>query len=152
MNAPTPPADADKSPPVELDVEAEMSKLLGQEIPKCAPKTENQESPKPAPKIENNPERIRSAVARLTSSSIDNLKGLTSELQQLQEFLKSEVGRVESEIESVLAGINIIVETIAPWQNTEDSQTPPAKNACGVRAGPAANIISASLQNWKAPA
>lgn len=151
MNAPTPPADAEKSPPVELDVEAEMSKLLGQEIPKCAPTTENQEIPKPAPKIENNAERIRSSVARLTSSSIDNLKGLTSELQQLQEFLKSEVGRVESEIESVLAGINIIVETIAPWQNTGDSQTPPAKNACGVRAGPAANITSASLQNWKAP-
>lgn len=117
-----------------------MSKLLEQEVPKYIPK------------IENNAEQIKSSVARLTSSSIDNLKGLTSELQHLQEFLKSEVGRVESEIESVLAGINIIMETIAPWQSTEDSRTPPPKKPCGVRAGPAANIPSGSLPNCKTSA
>ena len=33
MNAPTSPADAEKSHPVELDVEAEISKLVEREIP-----------------------------------------------------------------------------------------------------------------------
>jgi len=60
-------------------------------------------------------ERIMSSVVRLTSNSIDGLEGLSSELRQLQAFLKSEVERVRSEIESALAGIKIIIETIAPW-------------------------------------
>ena len=60
-------------------------------------------------------ERILSSVLRLTSNSIDGLEVLSSELRQLQTFLKSEVERVQSEIESALAGIKIIIETIAPW-------------------------------------
>ena len=56
-----------------------------------------------------------SSVVRLTSKSIDGLEVLSSELRQLQTFLKSEVERVQSEIESALAGIKIIIETIAPW-------------------------------------
>ena len=56
-----------------------------------------------------------SSVLRLTSNSIDGLEVLSSELRQLQTFLKSEVERVQSEIESALAGIKIIIETIAPW-------------------------------------
>jgi hypothetical protein len=63
-------------------------------------------------------ERIRSSIARLTSNSIDELEKLTSELSELQEFLKSETGRVQREIESVLAGIGIIIETIAPWKTS----------------------------------
>src|SRR5665811_1764616 len=58
MNAPTSPALAEKSLPVESDVEAEISKLVEQEI-----------NPKLSPQIENNAERIRSSVARLTSNS-----------------------------------------------------------------------------------
>lgn len=61
-------------------------------------------------------ERIRGSIARLTSNSIDELEKLTGELGELQEFLKSETGRVQREIDSVLAGIGIIVETIAPWK------------------------------------
>ncbi len=56
-----------------------------------------------------------SSVVRLTSKSIDGLEVLSSELRQLQTFLKSEVERVQSEIENALAGIKIIIETIAPW-------------------------------------
>ena len=56
-----------------------------------------------------------SSVLRLTSNSIDGLEVLSSELRQLHTFLKSEVERVQSEIESALAGIKIIIETIAPW-------------------------------------
>jgi hypothetical protein len=70
------------------------------------------------PKIEFDAERIRSSVARLASNSIDDLEKLTSELQQLQEFLKSETERVQDQIGDVLAGIGIIMETIAPWKTT----------------------------------
>jgi hypothetical protein len=70
------------------------------------------------PKIEFDVERIRSSVARLASNSIDDLEKLTSELQQLQEFLKSETERVQDQIGDVLAGIGIIMETIAPWKTT----------------------------------
>jgi hypothetical protein len=45
-----------------------------------------------------------------------------SELQKLQEFLNSEVEKVQREIESALAGITIIVETIAPWKSTTVSE------------------------------
>jgi hypothetical protein len=68
--------------------------------------------------LQVNAERIRSSVARLTSNSINELKGVTSELQQLQEFLSSEAERVQREIESALAGTKIIVETISPWKST----------------------------------
>jgi hypothetical protein len=70
-------------------------------------------------KIEIDAERIRSSIARLTSNSIDELEKLTSELGELQEFLKSETGRVQREIDSILAGIGIIIETIAPWKTTD---------------------------------
>ena len=80
------------------------------------------ESAKPAQtahiKIEFDAERIRSSVARLASNSIDDLEKLTSELQQLQQFLKSDTERVQDQIGDVLAGIGIIMETIAPWKTT----------------------------------
>ena len=98
--------DAEKSLPETPDVEKEISNLLEQAIPKHSPQ------------IENNVERIRSSIARLTSVSIDGLQGLTSELQDLQALLKSEVDRVQGEIESALSGIKIIMETIAPWIST----------------------------------
>jgi hypothetical protein len=113
MNAPTSSAATEKAPPIDLDVEAEISKLAEESIPKRSPQ------------IESEVERIRSSIMRLTSSSIDGLEGLTSELQDLQRFLNSEVQRVQSEIESALAGIKIIVETIAPWKSGQGSLPPP---------------------------
>ena len=139
MNVPTPSADAEKSPSMEADMEAEICKLVEQEVPKLAPQ------------IVNDAERIRSSVARLTSSSINDLEGLMSELQQLQEFLKSEVGRMQREIDSVLEGAKIIIETIAPWKSIADPVAPPAKGTRGVRGSPAANVTSASLPYGKAP-
>jgi hypothetical protein len=62
-------------------------------------------------------ERIRSSIARLTSNSTDELEKLIAELERLQEFLKSETGRVQREIGSVLDGIGIIIEAIAPWKS-----------------------------------
>jgi hypothetical protein len=61
-------------------------------------------------------ERIRSSIARLTSNSTDELEKLVAELERLQEFLTSETGRVQREIGSVLDGIGIILEAIAPWK------------------------------------
>jgi hypothetical protein len=68
-------------------------------------------------KVEHRAERIRSSVARLTSSSINELEGLSSELNALQEFLQTETDRVQREVESALAGLRIIIETISPWKS-----------------------------------
>jgi hypothetical protein len=124
MNAPTSSSAAAAEKSLSSDGEAEISRLVEQRIPK------------PLTHIEADADKIRSSVVRLTSNSIDGLEGLSSELQQLQTFLKSEVERVQGEIESALAGIKIIIETIAPWK----------KQARVVRAGPAANIESAQLR------
>jgi exonuclease VII large subunit len=124
MNAPTPSAAPEKALPVHLDVEAEISKLAEESIPKRPPQ------------IETEVERIRSSITRLTSSSVDGLEGLTSELQELQRFLNSEVQRVQGEIESALAGIKIIIDTITPWKSSPGSLAPPT-SARAARAGPA---------------
>jgi hypothetical protein len=124
MNAQTPSAGGEKPLLAGLDVEAEISKLV------------EQKSPKRLTQIEIDAERIRSSISRLTSNSIGGLEGLTSELQELQSFLKAEVERVQADIESALAGIRIIVETIAPWKTPE----PPPQGVRPVRAGPAANV------------
>jgi len=104
------------APPETPDVEKAISSLIEQGLPKNAP---------PA---ENNVERIRTSIARLSSVSIDGLQGLTSELQELQTFLNSEVARVQGEIDSALSGIKIIVETIAPWK-APVSPVPPMRAA-----------------------
>ena len=122
MNAPTSSTAADDSAPVNSELDSEINKLAEKKIPKL------------------DPERIRSSVARLTSNSIEGLESLSSELQSLQKSLKSEVERVQGEIESALAGIKIIIDTIAPWKNTPVS--PPAGTRA-LRAGPAANIEGA---------
>jgi hypothetical protein len=75
------------------------------------------------PKIVADIARISSSIARLSSTSIEGLEGLTSELQELQKFLKTEVERIQAEIDSALAGIKIIVETIAPFKASNISQS-----------------------------
>jgi len=82
------------------------------------------------------PPEITATVARLTSNSIDELNKLVSELQKMQDFLKSEVDNVQRQIDSAVAGINIIVETIGPWKSIAGSF-----GTRNVRVGgPAANI------------
>ena len=100
----------------------------------------SKEKSKPSGPLEINAERFNSSVARLTSNSIDELQGLVSELQKMQEFVKSEVDNVQRQIDSALAGINIIVETIGPWKSLAGSQTFPSGTRNARAGGPAANI------------
>ena len=127
MNDPT--ADSPDQNPLPTDsVEMELSNLVKRE-------TARSNSP-----TEKNAERMRSSLARLSSTSIDGLEALTAELKRMQDFVKSEVDGVQRQIEGALAGINIIVETIAPWKHT----SPPAAvtNPRPFRAGPAGTMES----------
>jgi hypothetical protein len=103
-------------------------------------KSETQDKSKPSGTLEVSAERISSSVARLSSNSIDELQGLVSELQKMQEFLKSEVNNVQRQIDSALAGINIIIETISPWKSIAAAQTHPSGTRNVRAGGPAANI------------
>jgi hypothetical protein len=110
MNAPTLAEAVEKSPiePSPADataVESEISSIVEHEYATRAPK------------IEYDGERIMSSVALFTSKSIKELEGLTFELQGLQEFLKSETERVQRDIDSALAGLKIIIDTISPWRS-----------------------------------
>jgi hypothetical protein len=90
----------------------------------------SKEKSKPSGPLEISAERFNSSVGRLTSNSIDGLQALVSELQRMQEFLNSEVDKVQRQIDSALAGINIIVETIGPWKSIAGSQTLPSDSQC----------------------
>jgi predicted transcriptional regulator len=138
------PTSTDNRSLAAANLEQEINNFVKQaSSPGLAPQIESiiarqTSSPTLAPQVENNAERIRSTVARLTSNSIEELEGLKTELQKLQEFLSSEVERVQREIESALAGITIIVETIAPWKNTVAPVTRPNVGYAG-RSSSAAN-------------
>jgi hypothetical protein len=103
MDTPKSAAPDEKTPPPELALATQLSK--------------EKSSP-------SGPPEISAAVARLASNSIDDLHKLVSELQKMQEFLKSEVDNVQRQIDSAVAGINIIVEAIGPWKA---SQAHPAR-------------------------
>jgi hypothetical protein len=93
--------------------------------------------------IETDAERIRSSVMRLISNSTGELEGLAAELQKLREFLKSETDRVQQEIDSVLSGVSIIIETIAPWKNPISAiQSAPTNQGASARD---------KLKRWPAP-
>jgi hypothetical protein len=124
MDTPTSAAPEEKTSPPELALATQLSK----------------EKSKPSESPEISAERIKSSVARLTSNSMEELQGLVSELQKMQEFVKSEVDNVQRQIDSALAGINIIVETIGPWKSLAGSQTLPSGTRNVRAAGPAANI------------
>ena len=122
MDSPTSAAPDEKTPPLELASATQLSK----------------EKSKSSGPLEIGAEGFNSSVARLTSNSIDGLQGLVSELQKMQEFLNSEVDKVQRQIDSALAGINIIVETIGPWRSIAGSKMPPSDTRNVRTGGPAA--------------
>ena len=102
-----------------LSVEDAINSLIEQQIPK---RIQVEKQPPKRIQIEDDAERSRSFVARITSNSIDELGELSSELtsalQNLQEFLKSEGERVQREIvdyahlnHTAVAAIKTIIET-----------------------------------------
>jgi hypothetical protein len=128
MDTPTSAAPDEKAPPREIVLATQPGKSA------------TQKKSEPIGPLEISAERISSSVARLTSSSIEDLQGLASELQKMQKFLKSEVDNVQRQIDTALAGINIIVETISPWKSIAGSQTLPSGTRNVRAGGPAANI------------
>ena len=83
MDTQTCAAPDEKAPPQEEALAPQLSK----------------ENPSPS-----GPPEISATVARLTSNSIDELRKLVSELQKMQEFLKSEVDNVQHQIDCAVAG------------------------------------------------
>jgi hypothetical protein len=86
------------------------------EVKDLAEKEKNKPAQIVTSKIGTDAERIRSSISKLTSNSVDELEKLISKLQELQEFLKSETSRVQGEIGSVLDGVGIIIDALAPWK------------------------------------
>jgi hypothetical protein len=130
MGPSTSTAPAEKSP--DANLQEEIGKLLGHRMAPCP----QIEPDTPRPQFENDIERIMSAVTRLTSSSIESLESLTSELFNIQKCLKSEVARVEGEVDNALTGIKIIMETIAPLRSISSEMA--AATGRTIRSGPAA--------------
>ena len=124
MDIPTSAAPDEKTPPPEAALATQIRK----------------EKSNPSGPLEISAERFNSSVARLTSNSMDELHKLASELQKMQEFLKSEVESVQRQIDSAVAGINIIVETIGPWKSMAGSQAHPSGTRNVRAGGPAANL------------
>ncbi len=121
MSVRTSAATVEKSIPVE----EEINSLIEQQTPKRI--QVEQQTPKRI-QIEDDAERSRSFVACITSNSIDELgelaSDLTSALQNLQEFLKSEGERVQREIvdyahlsRTAVAAIKTIIETASAPSN-----------------------------------
>jgi hypothetical protein len=115
MSIRTSAAAVEKSIPVEEEIKS----LIEQQTPKRV--QVEQQTPKRI-QIEDDAERSRSFVARITSNSIDELgelaSDLSSALQNLQEFLKSEGERVQREIvdyadlnRTAVGAIKSIIET-----------------------------------------
>jgi hypothetical protein len=124
----------------DVDLREEIGKLVGPRIMTPGPQIER--APDRAHDRAHDIERIMSSVAQLTSSSIEGLENLTSELHDLQKFLTTEVARVQSEVDNAMAGIKIIMEAIAPLSSLRTSGTAGRI----IRSGPAANISAPSHQ------
>jgi len=123
MSARTAVATVEKSVPVESSIEAALNSLIQEQIPEQL----EAQTPKRI-QIEDDAERSRSFVARITSNSIDEIgelaSDLSSALQNLQEFLKSEGERVQREIvdyahlnRTAVAAIKTIIETASAPSN-----------------------------------
>jgi hypothetical protein len=112
-----------------LSVEEAINSLMVEQTPKYI---QVEQQPPKRVQIEDDAERSRSFVARITSNSIDEVgelaSELTSALQNLQEFLRSEGERVQREIvdyahlnRTAVAAIKTIIETASAPSNGKAS-------------------------------
>jgi len=108
-----------------IPVEEAINSLIEEQIPK---RIQVEQSTPKRIQIEDDAERSRSFIARITSNSIDEVgelaSELTSALQNLQDFLKSEGERVQREIvdyarlnRTAVAAIKSIIETASAPSN-----------------------------------
>ena len=140
-------APAEKSLYSNLEIRAELKKIAGQKISTPAQtemgdRRSQIEDDTPRSQAGNSIEGVRSSVARLSSRSIDGLERLNSELQELQKLLRLEVERVQSEIDSALAGIQVITDVIAPWKSSTSASQSPSAKTHGVLAPPPTSLSS----------
>lgn len=117
MNALASPHAIETAVSVEPDVESANSNFVEQDYPGRSLN------------IAFDGERIKSSVALFSSKSIKELEGLTFELHALQDFLRSETERVQHNIENALAGVQIIMDTIAPWRTLRHEGGAPEKSS-----------------------
>ena len=119
MNALASPKAVETATSVEPAVESAIKDFVEQEL-----------VGRPA-KVEFDGERIKSSVALFSAKSIKELEGLAFELQSLQDYLKSETDRVQHHIDTALAGMQIIMETISPWRSLrqEDGRSKELQNS-----------------------
>jgi hypothetical protein len=145
MDSSKPAASAAKSFYTNSDIRAELKKIVAQKssTPAQTEKGRSQiDDDAPGSHVGNNIEGIRSSIARLSSKSVDGLERLSSELQELQKLLRLEVERVQSEIASALAGIQVLTDVIAPWKSTTSTSQSPSTNASDVHADPPTFLIA----------
>lgn len=119
MNALASPEAIETVASVEPAVESVIKSFVEQEY-----------AARPA-KVEFDGERIKSSVALFSAKSIKELEGLAFELQALQDYLKSETERVQQHVDTALAGMQIIMDTIAPWRSLrqEDGRSKELQNS-----------------------
>jgi hypothetical protein len=121
MSVRTSAATVEKSIPVEEAINS----LIEEQTPR---RIQVEQSTPKRIQIEDDAERSRSFIARITSNSIDEVgelaSELTSALQNLQDFLKSEGERVQREIvdyarlnRTAVAAIKSIIETASAPSN-----------------------------------
>jgi hypothetical protein len=128
-------ASAAKSFYTNSDIRAELKKIAEQKIST------------PAQTDENNIERIGSSIARLSSKSVDGLERLNSELQELEKLLRLEVERVQNAIDSASAGIQVLMDVIAPWKRNTSGSRSPSANARDVHADPSTSLNSETARS-----
>ena len=133
--------DASLTEAIEQAVSEQAVTAQPAEVAEPAPQKPADIEQKPKAKIEIDAERIRTSIARLTSNSIGELEGLAGELQKLDDFIKYETDRIQRDIDSLLSGIKIIVETISPWKRSATVSNAPL--------GPARNVIAGSRQDQR---
>jgi len=115
---------AENDQPVETEVEGEIREFVRREAatnPGRQPENESE-------LVANN---VNSLLQRVTSTSVQEIDKLITELQMLRDKLQSEAARVQREIveyatlsQGALQSTKIIAESLIQWKKASDTPTP----------------------------